>query len=284
MRNPNDIAEDLTAMTTMMDLTGAFEGLASMHIAQIKNRVIASQRFFAELWHIYDQIRVDELFRFGRQKDENVIDKELIIAVTAEGGFSGDIDKQLVDSLKKSYDKTKQDVIVIGHHGALQLARSGITFSRYFKLPTSDTNVNVKPLAEEVRRYRATTVYYQSYISLLDQEIKRIELHEAVTSAGRNVTKQGEVIDESTYIFEPDSFAVMAHLERSMMEITLSQTIFDSKLAQYASRFRAMSAARDKSREEHDSLRMEFNHAKRTRSDERLKEIISGMKATGVEG
>ncbi len=279
MRNPSDISEDLDAMATMLDLTGAFQGLASMHIAQIKNRVVASQRFFAELWHIYDQIRVDELFHFGRASGENVINKELVIAITAEGGFSGDIDKRLVDELLQNYDKDKQDVIVIGHHGAIQLARAGVGFKRYFKLPASDSNINVQPLAAEVKKYRTTSVYYQTYISLMSQEVKKIELHEAVTTAGKNVASGGGLIDEKTYIFEPDSFAVMAHLERSMMEITLSQTIFDSKLAQYASRFRAMSAAHDKSRDNRDNLKLEFNHARRAKSDERLKEIINGLKA-----
>lgn len=278
MRNPSDIATDVAAMNTMLDLTGAFEGISSMHIAKIKNKVIASQQFFAELWKIYDRIRVDELFRFGRQQEDEVINKELVIAITAEGGFSGDIDKKLVDELLKSYDKQKQDVVVIGHHGALQLARAGVAFKRYFKLPLSDDNINVKPLVDLVRKYKSTVVYYQNYISLLSQNIQKIELHEAVTTAGQEVGNDEALIDESTYIFEPSSFAVIAHLERSMMEISLGQTIFDSKLAQNASRFRAMSAARDKSKEARDIFKLEYNHARRTLSDERLKEIINGMK------
>lgn len=284
MRNPGDIADELAAMGTMLDLTGAFEGLASMHVAQIKNRVVASQKFFAELWGIYNQIRVDDLFRFGREEDEEVIEKDLILAITAEGGFSGDIDKRLVEKMLQEYDPKKQDVIVIGHHGALQLARSGVNFKRYFKLPSSDTNFNVEPLVAEVKKYQSTVVFYQSYISLMQQQIKRLQLHDAVTAAGQQVDESQEVIDTGNYIFEPNSFAVMAHLERSMTGITLGQTIFDSKLAQYASRFRAMSAARDKSEEAEGELRLEYNHAKRARSDERLKEIINGMKAaeTGI--
>lgn len=282
MRNLNDITVDLASMDTLLDLTGAFEGLASMHIAKIKNKVLASQQFFAQLWKIYDQIRVDELFRFGRVRDDEVIDKELVIAITAEGGFSGDIDKKLVDTLLKSYNKEKQDVVVIGHHGALQLARSGVAFKRYFKLPLSDDNINVKPLVDLVKKYKSAAIYYQNYDSLLTQSVKRVELHEAVTTAGQELSASQDVIDEASYIFEPDSFAVIAHLERSMMQITLSQTIFDSKLAQNASRFRAMSAARDKSKEARDDFQLEYSHAKRALSDERLKEITNGMKAANV--
>lgn len=278
MRNPNDIAVDLATTDTLLDITGAFEGLASMHIAKIKNKVVASQQFFAELWQIYDQIRVDELFRFGREENENVIDKELVIAITAEGNFSGDIDKKLVDTLAKDYDRNLQDVVVIGHHGAIQLARVGISFKRYFKLPESDENINVRPLINITRQYRSATVYYQSYNSLLSQDVKRVNLHDAVTIASQDVAAASDVIDEATYIFEPDSFAVIAHLERSMMQITLSQTIFESKLAQNASRFRAMSAARDRSRDARDDFRLEYNRVRRAQSDERLKEIVNGIK------
>ena len=36
---------------------------------------------------------------------DDVIDKELFIVVTAEGGFSGDIDQKLIDWMIKSFDK-----------------------------------------------------------------------------------------------------------------------------------------------------------------------------------
>ena len=70
----------------------------------------------------------------------------------------------------------------------------------------------------------------------------------------------------------------MDHLERSMLNIALSQTILDSKLAQYASRFKAMSAAHQKSTELTRDLTINLNRAIRTVKDERLKEITGGLK------
>jgi len=68
------------------------------------------------------------------------------------------------------------------------------------------------------------------------------------------------------------------HLERSMMQIAVSQLILESKLAQYASRFRAMSAANQRAVEAKDDLNLEFNRARRALKDERLKEIVNGLK------
>jgi F0F1-type ATP synthase gamma subunit len=82
-----EIQFELNQTGTIVNLTGIFEGIASMKIAQIKNQVLQSQEFFDELWNIYTQLRVDAIFHFGRQTSkEKVIDKELFIIITAEGG------------------------------------------------------------------------------------------------------------------------------------------------------------------------------------------------------
>lgn len=282
MKRPQDIAQDESTMGTIVNLTSAFEGLASMRIAAIKNQVLASQSFFAELWQIYRQIRIDPTFRFGRENDHADIDKELLIAITAEGGFSGDIDQKLIHWMTEQYDPDKQDIIIIGHHGAVQLTEAGVAFKKYFKLPARDENINVAPLIKQVQKYRTTSIYYQTYVSLMVQDIKRIELQKAVQEAGSQVAKDPDLISDKTYIFEPSTFAVIAHLERTMVQIAISQTILESKLAQYASRFRAMSVARERATDSKNELHFLFNRTKRATADERLKEIINGIRRVEI--
>ena len=287
MRQLQDIGKERDDMGTIVNLTSVFESLASMHISQIKNQVQLSQKFFDELWGIYTQIRVDSLFRFGREQNESVIDKELLIAITAEGGFSGDIDQKLINWMIKEHDPETQDIVVIGHHGAVQLAQAGVRFKKYFKLPAKDQNINVTPLVKYVRDYKSTTVYYQAYVSLMVQEVRKIALKSAVQEAGKQSRARGKkddenIIGEFNYIFEPSTFTVVAHLERSMLEISLGQVILDSKLAQYASRFRSMSAAKERAIDSQKELKLTYNRAKRSIADERLKEIINGLKAAGA--
>ncbi len=283
MSRLQEVAEQRTAMDTIVNLTSVFEGLASMKIAQVKTQVLSSQQFFNELWDIYKQIRVDSLFRFGRANDKDIIKKQLVMVITAEGGFSGDIDQKLIRWMLGTYNAETQDIIVIGHHGALQLIQAKIGFKKYFTLPSRDTNINVRPLVQEVGRYQSTVVYYQTYVSLMTQEIKRIELQTAVAQQARaaGTDKPEDIISEANYIFEPSTYDVVAHLERSMTEIALSQVILDSKLAQYASRFRAMSMAKDKSNEMAGDLRMLYNRTKRRIQDERLKEMTNGLRMGG---
>lgn len=283
MKRPSELSQEEIGMGTLVELTSVFEGIASMRISQIKNQVLQSTKFFNELWQIYTQVHVDNVFRFGRESSiRPEIDRDLFIIITAEGGFSGDIDQKLVKMMLQDFNKDLHDIIVIGHHGAIQLAQQGIAYKKYFKLPTKDQNINVMPLLKEIEKYKTTTMYYQEYVSLMDQEVKKIELSSAVQEKADKTLDSNDIISEATYIFEPSAYAVAAHLERSMIQIAVSQLILNSKLAQYASRFRAMSASNQKANEQKNDLHISYNRARRAIKDERLKEIINGIKKTSA--
>ncbi len=277
MKSLQELDQDLQAVMAVNNISSAFEGISSMRIAQIKNQVVNSQQFFDKLWEMYRQIRVGKFFHYGRQEGNiEVSAKELYVAITAEGSFSGDIDERLITEMLRGYDPAKQDIIVIGHHGAIQLVQKQVSFLKYFKMPLRDSNINVTPIIREIQRYRSTSVFYQSYESLLVQNVKRISMENAIEERGKSVTSdlKSKIISEETFIFEPSTYAVVDHLERSMMNIALSQTILESKLAQYASRFKAMTSSRTRSDELLDELRLSLNRTKREIGDERLREVI----------
>jgi ATP synthase F1 gamma subunit len=248
--------------------------------------VLISNQFFDEVWNIYKQIRVDVLFNYGRVEGEKPIDKELLILITAKGGLSGDIDNRLIRRVVEYYDETKHAVLVVGHHGALKLKQAHIDQTYYFDLPEHDY-INVDPLMAIIRKYAKSRIFYQNYISLSQQEIKDVDLSEVVSSKGRvadMATVGDDMVTENTYIFEPNSYAVAAYLENSILRLTISQFIYDSRLAQVASRFKAMSAAKERSVANASELHLEYNRAKRNLVDTRLKESMAGLKKIRAGG
>src|SRR6185312_10457388 len=160
MRSLADISKERDDMTTLLEITSAFEGIASMRISQIKDLVQQSESFFADLWRIYSQLRVDALFHFGRSQTQGLVNpKVLFILITSEGSLSGDIDQRLITEAVSHYDPKKNDVLVVGHHGAIQLAQRDIPYTREFKMPESDRNINVMPIVLEVQKYSSTTIF-----------------------------------------------------------------------------------------------------------------------------
>lgn len=288
MRRPLEVKAEEAAVRSVVSLTSALESLSTMQIAKTKNKVLISNQFFDEVWNIYKQVRVDVFFNFGRQIDEKPINKELLILITAKAGLSGDIDQRLIRKVVEHYDSTKNDVLVIGHHGALKLKQAHIDYSYYFDLPENDY-INVDPLMDITKKYAKSRIFYQNYISLSQQEIKDVDLSEVVSSKGRVADLSAlsdDMVTEKTYIFEPSSYAVAAYLENSILRLTISQFIYDSRLAQVASRFKAMSAAKERSIDNANMLHLEYNRSKRNQVDTRLKESLAGLKkirAGGVE-
>ena len=280
MRRPLEIKSEEQSMRTIVSLTSAFESLSSMKIMQTKNQVLISNQFFDEVWNIYKQIRVDVMFNFGRQAGESPIDREILILITAQGGLTGDIDQRLIKRFRAYYNTEQHDVLVIGHHGAAQLEQAKIHYIQAFDMPKG-AYINVEPLVNIIKKYRSSRVFYQNYISLSQQEIKDVDLGVVVSSKGKIADLEvvdEEKITEKNYIFEPNAYAVTAHLESSVLRLTLAQFIYDSRLAQLASRFRAMTAAKERSIETANDLHVQYSRARRALVDVRLKESLAGLK------
>lgn len=274
------------SMRTIVSLTSAFESLSSMKIMQTKSKVLISNEFFNEVWSIYKQIRVDVIFNFGREHQEVANDKELLILITAPAGLMGDIDQRLVRKVREYYDPEKHEIMVIGRHGAQQLNQAKIPYNKYFDLPKNDY-INVDPLIMELKKYSKSRVFYQNYESLSQQHIKSLDVSDAISVMGKVADLEAvsnEEISEKNYIFEPNAYAVTMHLETAILRLMLTQFIYDSRLAQLASRFRAMTAAKERSIETADDLHMQYSRAKRALVDVRLKESLVGLKKVRAGG
>jgi ATP synthase F1 gamma subunit len=286
MKRPLEILAEDNTMKSIVGMTSAFESLSSMKIMQTKGRVLHATEFFNEVWNIYKQIRVDVMFNFGRAIDESPIDREVLILITARSGLSGDIDQRLIRRFKEYYDPDKHDIICIGHHGLQQLEQTKIKPTLYLDIPKGDF-INVDPLINVIKQYAKSHIFYQDYISLSQQEVIDVDLGNLVSSRGKIADieyVEPDKITEKTYIFEPSTYAVAAHLEVSVLSMTLAQFIFDSKLAQLASRFRAMTAAKERSIETEHELMSQYRRAKRALVDVRLKESLVGLKKIRAGG
>ena len=274
-----DALKSAEQVGTITSLTSIFENIASMRIAKIKDKVTRSQTFFDELWGIYTSLRVDPNEHFINKTVKR--DKpNVILALTGEGGLSGDIDSRIVRAVIEAYDPKTTDLVVIGAHGATQMVQRGANIKRYFRLPDVDQAIDVSPIVTELIGYKSATVYFQRYISLSVQEVATIELVSRVKTLGAGATGAG-VISPRDYLFEPSIDEVVHYLEAVMMEIALSQVILESRLAQYASRFTAMSSANQRAKETEGDMYNIYRRAKRGEADARTKDIINSMNALG---
>jgi F-type H+-transporting ATPase subunit gamma len=281
MRRALQIQEQADEVKIISDLTSVFENIASIRIAQVKDKVVSSGRFFNDLWVIYRQLRInpeDQLQSMRRFSS----DRSAFLMITGEAGLSGDIDRQLTDALLEQYDPNTTDVLSVGAHGALQLSERGVGIKAQFPLPDIAGKIDIGDIVALLREYKNVTVFYEKYQTLFSQNVERLELLSAVVEQGGGETmgSQRGLISSKEYIFEPSLEDVVHFMESTMIEIVLSQVILESHLAQYASRFNAMHIANRKAQDMTGELKLAYHRARRAESDERLKEIITALHHT----
>jgi len=278
MRRASSIEKEAVQITTIEDLTGVFESIASTQVAKVKNKVDMSGDFFQLLWSRYRSIRIDPATRITSRTLGDGKDKKVFVIISAEAGLSGDIDLRLIETMLQNYDPKTTDIIVLGSHGANQLTQRGIRFNRFFQVPETDKYINVDPVIEAVMPYSQILVYYEEYISLGVQEIKSIDLISHMRSLGESADSDEEIMTAEDTIFEPSLDDIAEQMEMTMMKIALSQAILESSLAQAASRFNSMAVAKKRASELLYDYRLEFHRAKRSESDRRLREVMISIK------
>lgn len=276
MRRASAIEKESAQITTVEDLTGVFESIASTQVAKVKNKVELSKQFFQLLWKRYSSIRLTGEQITHRDLGDS---KKVFIIISAEAGLSGDIDQRLIEAMLQDYDKATTDIIVLGTHGANQLTQRGIPFIRYFQVPETDKYIDVHPVIEAVNPYSQIIVYYEEYVSLGVQEIKTIDLISHMrTLSNESDPNDDDIMTDQDTIFEPSLDEIADQMEMTMMRLALSQTILESSLAQAASRFSAMAVAKKRATELILAYKLEYHHAKRSESDRRLHEGLVSLK------
>lgn len=278
MRRANVILKETEQITTVEDLTGVFESIASTQVAKIKDKVELSKQFFDLLWKRYSSIRIDPSSRITHRTKDMAGEKKVFVIISAEAGLSGDIDQRLIEAMLKDYDEQSTDIVVLGSHGANQLKQRGIRYIRFFKVPESDTYIDVSPVINAIHPYSKITVYYEEYVSLGVQEIKTIDLFSSIQAMSEQAETNEDIITADDTIFEPSLGEIAELMEKMMMSLAFSQVILESSLAQAASRFNAMAGAKKRAWELVNFYKLEFHRAKRSESDRRLREVLTGIK------
>lgn len=278
MRRASSIQKDTQQIETVENLTGVFESIASTQVAKVKNKVGTAKEFFDLLWKRYASIRIDPHDRITHTFKNSTNGRKVFVIISAEAGLSGDIDLRLIETMMKDYDPATTDIIVLGTHGANQLRQGGIPYKRYFKVPPSDGYIDVSPVIEAISEYPKITLYYEEYISLGVQGIKKMDLYSHIRDMSETVEDGEDIMTSADTIFEPSLEEIAGLMELAMMTLAFSQAILESSLAQDASRFNAMAGAKKRAWELMNYYKLEFHRSKRSENDRRSREVLISIK------
>ncbi len=267
-QNLKQLERDIANTSTIGNLSSIFEIISTIKINETKNSVFASQKFFIDLWSLYRDLlkaqKTDEL-----PSRNASINKTICLVVTSSDSFSGPADDEIIRLLDSDPDTAGSDIAIIGRKGVSILTSKGRSIILGFDSPDTTKPIDVTPLSNLIVQYKKAYCIYQTFISLVNQKITKTNL-----KPYENIDNVKSNIDLADYIIEPSYDEIMQYLESVILNIGLTQIIFESRLSEYANRFKTTTVINDRAKDAIKLMNLQYNQTKRRMKDEALRQQL----------
>ncbi len=267
-QNLKQLERDIANTSTIGNLSSIFEIISTIKINETKNSVFASQKFFIDLWSLYQDLlkaqKTDEL-----PSRNASINKTICLVVTSSDSFSGPADDEIIRLLDSDPDTAGSDIAIIGRKGVSILTSKGRSIILGFDSPDTTKPIDVTPLSNLIVQYKKAYCIYQTFISLVNQKITKTNL-----KPYENIDNVKSNIDLADYIIEPSYDEIMQYLESVILNIGLTQIIFESRLSEYANRFKTTTVINDRAKDAIKLMNLQYNQTKRRMKDEALRQQL----------
>ncbi len=242
---------------------------ATLQFNQFRVHQEPTESFYALLNAAYSSIPLDISTGSFFNPPENL--PGLIVLVSSDGGFLGELNTLLINRLLDS--KRKQDeIIVLGQQGINYLNEAKIGFKSFEspgdKLETPKMGVLRDYLAKRYfnQEISRVTVIYSKFINITTQQPEIENL--LPLERKENVVRKGKEI-----LIEPDIKAVLEGWIKLWLDFRFYHIFWSSKLAEYAARIMHLEGSVQELTKINHHLRMEYFKYLHGLSDKSIREL-----------
>lgn len=269
------IHSSLNEAEVIQNVSSIFEITSTVIINQVRAGVIASNKFSGGLWDMYRNLKVTMHLNGIKEEKNWDIDKTVSLIVTSSGSFSGSDDEEIINLVLEDADASRGDFIVIGQRGLTILSSRGIEAVLAYEAPDIRHPIDIKVITEFIKKYRYAWAYYLDFESIEVQKLRRVNLllSNEITEVKSKEDKEA-VLKLKSFIFEPSIAEILSYIERVILNLTVTQIIYDAGLSEFANRFKTSSIVNDKAKKSVKDLTLKYNRVRRQVKDEALRQQI----------
>jgi len=244
MLTKDTIGKEIEFLEQSKDLCLSYEQISMMRMKTIKNGVLTTRDFYADVADVYykvkstykKQILLLEKKKIREQK------RKLSVFLSADNKLYGDILNKVFHLFVSDIKKEETDIIIVGSLGKhmFDTADVGKKYT-YMSLPHADSELTLEDLKEvavQLAHYENIDIYFGQYESYVNQKAMCMNITgEALFGEEKPENKS------SLYYFEPSLEKIAAFFEVQMVSALFKQSVYEGQLARYASRIGSMEEA-----------------------------------------
>jgi len=279
-----DIKEEIDTVNALGDLINAYEEIASLRMKKIRDMVLRNRSYQEEINSVFEKVRrwySRETLALAKKKGESKQitfiphnGKNVSVLLSANTGLYGSIVPNTYQMFIKEARGSQSEITIIGKYG-LQLFLSenlGKPYT-YFEFPDyGDDNEKLYNVIKHIVQYEKIHVYYGKFKNIVFQEPAMLSV-----SAKIELSEGKESDKKEFYIFEPTLEKILIYFETQIFTSLFQQSMKESQLSKFASRFVAMDKASSNTKQEIKKLEFEKNRIIHNSFNKKQLSLVAGL-------
>lgn len=197
------------------------------------------------------------------------------------GGLPGNLNRQVLRTVREQRDGSRVNVIVMGKKGRDFVVRAGLNVTAEYPWlgdypTTTEISPIVRQVVEDYREERTDRVLlvYPDFINTATQRPVTRQVLPVEAPRDADVRSAGPDID---YIYEPSAKEVLAALLPRYVEVQIYEAVLQNVASQYSAQLVAMQNATDAANDMVEALTLVANKARQEQITKELLDIIGGV-------
>lgn len=241
MQNTKTIDQDLDFLAVLRTLAVAYEDISIIKMQQTRNTILMARNYIGHLKNILESIQTagaGSLIQRGLLKKKKPL---ATVVVTANTKFQGDITRRIFEHFSRN-NKNPGDIYVIGKIGR-EFMHDYDKDLKYTDFEVSDIDISMKdlqPFLQYLLQYQEVNVYYALFKNLITQDPASVDIGNKYLLSLQEATQGINNSNNPTFLFEPSVEEISTFVNDNSIALMLLQTIYETQLARFASRMKAM--------------------------------------------
>ena len=287
MPGSRELKEDLKFNSELTDLLEIMKNVAVFQYRSLlkqRERFLRLSGLLSGFFKMLDANKSPHKFIKPRSE------KAVLIMITSDEGFMGDLNFQVVDSAIFRARSGSAEFAVVGESGGRYLKDSGKTFTAFKGVADAAGRcLLAKELKEYImkgileERFGRVSIFYPDPVSFLLQKVEAVELFPLTAFFSHE--GKSEIVSDP--ILESPEEGILEYLTEAFIEHKLIELFEDSKLSEFAARAVHLERSGQELVDKRKQLRQQYLHASHELIDKNTRELFSSqiiIKHTAISG
>lgn len=291
MPNIQALSRRIKTATNIKQITKAMEMVAASKMRRAQAQALSSRPYSQKLYRTLQTIATltdPSTHPLLTPKDTGT---DIVVILSTDKSLAGSLNTNLFREtqafIDQKFSSVSPEIIIIGQKARHFSVSSGFRLHAEFSnLPDPIRFADIIPITSmlihgfEAGQFRSVTLLYMDFVSTLIQRFRAQTLLPFTISWEEFVETPSEAIDaltpeKTSYTFEPNAKSILNWLLPYYVEMTLFQTILESRASEHSARMVAMKNASDNATDIIADLTLAYNKQRQAKITTELLDNIT---------